>query len=83
MLPEASAAEAALVGDAVVYPARSLLGVCAHIMGRTLLAPLAASRPVAGDHATPLPDLADVRGQEQAKRALTIAAAGAHSLLIL
>ena len=83
VLPEASAAEAALVGDAVVYPARSLLGVCAHIMGRTLLAPLAASRRVAGDHATALPDLADVRGQQQAKRALTIAAAGAHSLLKL
>ena len=83
VLPEASAAEAALIRDAVVYPAASLLGVCAHVTGRTLLAPLAAPPPIAIDAATWLHDLADVRGQQQAKRALTIAAAGAHSLLMI
>ena len=82
VLPAASAAEAALVRDAVVYPAASLLAVCAHLAGRELLSPLAAQPCVAANGAT-LPDLADVRGQAHAKRALTIAAAGGHSLLMI
>ena len=83
VLPEASAAEAALARDAVVYPARSLLGVCAHLTGRTPLVAQRGSRPPAMDGNAPPPDLADVRGQSQAKRALTIAAAGAHSILMI
>jgi magnesium chelatase family protein len=59
-----------------------LLAVCAHLTGREPIAPLAApSCPKV--NGTPIPDLADVRGQAQAKRALTIAAAGAHSLLMI
>ena len=83
VLPQASAAEAALVRDAVVHPARSLLDVCAHIAGRTPLPVQAASHRTAATGAAAVPDLADVRGQQQAKRALTIAAAGAHSLLMI
>src|SRR5438874_10411079 len=41
VLPESSALEAALVRDATVYPASSLLAVCAHITGRELLPPMA------------------------------------------
>src|SRR5947199_10054337 len=61
VLPEASAAEAALVKDAIVHPAKSLLEVCAHLCGRQLL-PRCASRPIAGPDLDVL-DLSDVRGQ--------------------
>ena len=83
VLPEASAAEAALVRSAVVYPASCLLAVCAHVAGREPLTPAPAPPACHRANGDALPDLADVRGQAHAKRALTIAAAGAHSLLIL
>jgi magnesium chelatase family protein len=81
-LPAVSAAEAALVRDAVVHPATSLLGVCAHLTGRTPLPPL-ATPPTDDANASASPDLCDVRGQAHAKRALEIAAAGRHSLLFV
>jgi magnesium chelatase family protein len=82
VLPSESAAEASLVRDAIVHPASSLLAVCGHLTGREPLPPLESShaRPAATCSAV---DLGDVRGQEPAKRALTIAAAGAHSLLMM
>jgi magnesium chelatase family protein len=82
VLPTESAAEAALVRDARIYPASSLLAVCAHVAGREPIAPL-CGEPPRSIAAMPIPDLADVRGQAHAKRALTIAAAGAHSLLMI
>jgi magnesium chelatase family protein len=81
ILPEESAREAALTGSARILAARSLLAVCAHLADREHL-PAAAS--ASAPESRPLiPDLADVRGQAQAKRALEIAAAGSHSLLML
>ena len=81
VLPEASAREAALVRDAIVYPAASLLAVCAHLQQRTLLQ-RCAIESIHASHAH-APDLGDVRGQALAKRALEVAAAGGHSLLML
>ncbi len=79
VLPAASAGEAALVRDATIFGAPSLLAVCAHLTGSAMLAQTEARFAIPA--ACNL-DLSDVRGQPQAKRVLEIAAAGAHSLLL-
>ncbi|HUO44868.1 MAG TPA: YifB family Mg chelatase-like AAA ATPase [Burkholderiales bacterium] len=79
IVPRQNAAEAALVDGASVYPARTLLEVCAHLAGRELLARDNGTPPIEYD---PYPDLAEVKGQLHAKRALEIAAAGGHSLIM-
>jgi magnesium chelatase family protein len=80
ILPAASAQEAALTGAGNILSANSLLEVCAHLSGLQQLPPAAA---VNNDKQAFFADLCEVRGQGQAKRALEIAAAGSHSLLMV
>lgn len=81
IVPRANADEAAMVSGLRVLAAGHLLEVCGHLTGRqtlpehgVVIAPAHNEYPI---------DLSDVHGQPHAKRALEIAAAGGHSLLMI
>lgn len=80
ILPRDNAAEAALVSGLEIYPADHILEVCAHLLEQTLLIPFVQNDvSITQDKCL---DLSDVYGQAHARRALEIAAAGGHSLLL-
>ena len=79
IVPVANGAEAALARDLEVHVARTLLEVCAHLTGSGQLP--AAVAPASVRHAGS--DMSDVRGQLHARRALEVAAAGGHHLLLV
>lgn len=81
IVPHWNASEAALVKQAQVFSAKHLLDVCAHVKGESHLDACQPNLSTASFR--PMLDLADVRGQPHAKRALEISAAGKHSVLFI
>jgi len=82
VLPEESAREAALVKDTPVKGAKDLLSICQYLRKQGELEEPVVSETLTQLN-TELPDMADVRGQHLARRALEIAAAGRHNLLMV
>ena len=81
-LPAENAAEAAVAEGLTVYPARSAQDVVLHLCGATPLTP-ATPEGYDEDGVWLGPDMADVRGQSEARRAMEIAAAGGHNLIMI
>ncbi len=82
-VPAADAPEAALIPEATVYPVTSLSALVAHLQGFQSIPPLIGSLKLAPQPPPPVVDFAEIQGQEHAKRALEIVAAGGHNLIRL
>jgi magnesium chelatase family protein len=81
-VPVQDAAEAALAGGLRVLPCPTLGAVVRHLTGEEPLAPFAAAPAQPAVEPAPEVDLAEVHGQDSARRALEVAAAGGHHLLM-
>lgn len=81
IIPKANAPLAVLVDDLKILAAENLLEVCAHLTEKSTLQPYVQYEEL--PYSTNLPDLTDVKGQPLARRALEIAAAGNHHLLLI
>lgn len=80
-VPAENAAEATLAQGLTVYPVDHVASLTAHLRGERSIVPAVPWMPE--EDGGKLPDLADVMGQENVKRALEIAAAGGHNLLLI
>lgn len=80
IVPVGNAAEAGLARSERLFTARTLMDVVLHLRGERSL-PKATAHPSLLE--APMPDMADVRGQHSARRAMEIAAAGGHHILLI
>lgn len=82
-VPKENALEAAIIGEVKVIPVNSLLEIIAHLEKRKIVEPQPKTEinpSLSSEHQ--LVDICDIKGQENAKRALMIAAAGGHNLMM-
>ena len=80
-VPEDNAQEAAYADGVAVYPVSNVSELIAHLRGEFLIKPMVATELCADD--LRYPDFSDVKGQENVKRAMEIAAAGGHNILMV
>lgn len=82
-IPSSNSAEGAVVKGITVYPVKTVTELIDHLNGENEISPVTSKDYKESEQIANLPDFSDVKGQYEAKRALEIAAAGGHNLIMI